>query len=1406
TLTYSAGNAGNAAVGTYTNAITPSAATGGTFTASNYLITYVQGNVVVGKATLTATPANQSRPYGSANPAFPINYTGFVNGETIAVINTAPTAATTATTASNAGTYNITASGGVDDNYTFNYVNGTLTVTQVTLTVKADNQTKIQGAANPTLTFVITGFVNGDTQAVINTLPTASTTATTGSAVGTYPITVAGGADNNYTFSYVPATLTVNPQAPAFTYITPQSISVGTTVSLSPTSTGGAVANYSVSPALPAGLSINAGTGIISGTPTTVTATTTYTITGTNVTGNNTAPDVITITATGSNAFDWSGATSTAWNIPGNWQVNGVTQTTIYPGSVSTTDVVRVGVNTAIPTFSNQPTLSTANITIASLTFGNNNAAVNNNTGGVINLTVNGFTLAVTGAITQNHSTTGGNSFGFATDVGVTTTLQGTGSITCASVTVGDNVTLPSNNPEVTVTKLQIGSTTASTLNVTITNDLTINSASNAGGLIFQNSNAYVSLAAGTLTIGGTIREVTGTPSDVYFIGTFAPSAQFSIDLNNTNTPVLNLSGATPINIGTNNNNSTNNQVDFYNPTVTPHKASTVNYTGASQRVYNYNTSTTMNTQFDNNGEANGDGYVYQNIGFSGSGTKTVDAGTLKVNGNFAIAAGTETVTLATNNPTLTVNGDYSTGAGSTFNNGTNPVTFNGNFTNAGTSNFGTPLVTFNNANINPLVITTSTAQAFTNLLFSGTGAGVTLIKQTGSGAFTVASTGVMGMSGTAHVNVTNATFTLLSDANGSATVSNIPSTCIFNGNVSVQRYIQAHRAYRLISSPVYSASVTSGANTFNDYSLNYVKLTSFLTGTTGVAGGFDQGVNPTLYLYRENLAPLFTTFLNSNYRGINNILSAPSYTMDADGGPFNIPVGNGFLFFYRGDRSVASQATETTPSYLATDGTLTATGTLNIGNVAVTDWYTPGAVGLGYTTASGSANVEGSNLVGNPYASSIDWDQYTTGGITHTNVGPFAYRLIPTGAQGSGNYDVYQSNTNVGGNKQGTQGTPNSNIIVSGEGFFVFATNTGALLTFTEAAKTNTQVTGSSLYMAKRVPQLTSTEQYLHIKLSKDTINSDGTIIRFNNNAQANYSAAEDAAYRVGTGKVSLSSLSADRRNLAINQLPFVIKGQKIPLQVTAAADGTYSLSMTGITGIPQLFNVWLKDNLLKDSVDMRQTSSYSFSMLHSDTNSYGSNRFLVVINQNPDYAYRLLSFNATKVPTERAVNVGWTTKYEDNYTSFVVERSVDNGKTFNTLGSIGSVNLGSYSLLDTRPIVGQNLYRLKQVDINNNTTYSKVVQISYSDISNSIAKNNVSLFPNPASSNINLAVLTDISNLTYDVKITNSAGFVVKSATTNQPSLQLNVSNWLPGTYLVKVFNSKDQSEIGTTKFIKL
>jgi hypothetical protein len=105
--------------------------------------------------------------------------------------------------------------------------------------------------------------------------------------------TVTLGAANNANNQAYITTLrdSAGPIAPSSLSYTPSSISGTVEVaisSLTPTVTG-TVDTYSVSPALPSGLSINASSGVISGTPTTIAASASYTVTASNSGGSTTA-------------------------------------------------------------------------------------------------------------------------------------------------------------------------------------------------------------------------------------------------------------------------------------------------------------------------------------------------------------------------------------------------------------------------------------------------------------------------------------------------------------------------------------------------------------------------------------------------------------------------------------------------------------------------------------------------------------------------------------------------------------------------------------------------------------------------------------------------------------------------------------------------------------------------------------------------------------------------------------------------------------------------------------------------------------------------------------------------------------------------------------------------------------
>jgi len=170
--------------------------------------------LTVAKAHLTVSAVTKSKVYGAAVPTLTATFSGFVNGDTAKVVSGAAKLTTTATTKSSVGAYTITIAAGTLSaaNYDFpKLVNGTLTVTKAQLTVTAVNKSKKQGAANPALTYTITGFVNGDKSTVVHGKPTLSTTATKTSKAGSYPIIVALGtlSASNYHFTLVNGTLTV---------------------------------------------------------------------------------------------------------------------------------------------------------------------------------------------------------------------------------------------------------------------------------------------------------------------------------------------------------------------------------------------------------------------------------------------------------------------------------------------------------------------------------------------------------------------------------------------------------------------------------------------------------------------------------------------------------------------------------------------------------------------------------------------------------------------------------------------------------------------------------------------------------------------------------------------------------------------------------------------------------------------------------------------------------------------------------------------------------------------------------------------------------------------------------------------------------------------------------------------
>jgi hypothetical protein len=255
-----------------TYAITAAA---GSLSAANYTFTFVNGTLTINKAVLTVTAASPTITYGQTLPTYTATYSGYQNGDTSSVLSGSPSLTTTPATPSAANTYTITAAVGSLSaaNYTFTFVNGTLTINKATPAVSATSSANSVFMQNPvtltatvssaagsptgTVTFQDGGVALSQCSVIALTSGVASCTISTMSAAS-HSITVAYSGDANF----LAATSSALTEAVGDFTITAPGASV--------TATAGGTAGYTinVSPASGASTFPAAVTLSVSGLPT----------------------------------------------------------------------------------------------------------------------------------------------------------------------------------------------------------------------------------------------------------------------------------------------------------------------------------------------------------------------------------------------------------------------------------------------------------------------------------------------------------------------------------------------------------------------------------------------------------------------------------------------------------------------------------------------------------------------------------------------------------------------------------------------------------------------------------------------------------------------------------------------------------------------------------------------------------------------------------------------------------------------------------------------------------------------------------------------------------------------------------------------------------------------------------
>jgi hypothetical protein len=178
------------------------AITKGSLTAGgNYDLTVTAGTLTITKKAITVAGDDKTKVYGSADPALTVTVPSgaLETGDSLSGnLERAP--------GNNVGSYAITkGSLTAGSNYDLTVTPGTFTITAKPITVKADDETKVVGAADPALTYKVTSvsLESGDNFS-------GALTRAPGEAVGIYAITLgtltAGG---NYNLTFVPSTLKI---------------------------------------------------------------------------------------------------------------------------------------------------------------------------------------------------------------------------------------------------------------------------------------------------------------------------------------------------------------------------------------------------------------------------------------------------------------------------------------------------------------------------------------------------------------------------------------------------------------------------------------------------------------------------------------------------------------------------------------------------------------------------------------------------------------------------------------------------------------------------------------------------------------------------------------------------------------------------------------------------------------------------------------------------------------------------------------------------------------------------------------------------------------------------------------------------------------------------------------------
>ena len=175
------------------------------------------------------------------------------------------------------------------------------------------------------------------------------------------------------------------------------------------------------------------------------------------------------------------------------------------------------------------------------------------------------------------------------------------------------------------------------------------------------------------------------------------------------------------------------------------------------------------------------------------------------------------------------------------------------------------------------------------------------------------------------------------------------------------------------------------------------------------------------------------------------------------------------------------------------------------------------------------------------------------------------------------------------------------------------------------------------------------------------------------------------------------------------------------------------------------------------------------------------------------------LVAFNARKDGNTSILD--WETRIEVNNERFDIMRSTDASR-FVKIGSIqgnGNTSTSSfYTFRDENPLIGQNYYRLRQIDENGKVYTSEMRLLEFDQFESS----EIRISPNPVSDILNVQNLTN--SKVQDILIYTESGKLVSKLNIdgNKDNQSFNVSELAQGIYFLRYIGQQESKSIKLLK----